>query len=120
MNTQTELHTATLPDGTQIQVKMSPMTDYYKAKRELEALKEKYPNHAERLFGDKDEDYEDYEDDKDYDIQDLLDGAYHKLWNIAQLTMLRGLRVSDYMILKRHAKASNLKWNGQDFVSIDA
>ena len=119
MNILDQTMTATSADGTEIQVRLCPMSHFYHAKRELEALKEKHPNHAERLFGDNDE-YEDYEDDKDYEIEELLDGAYHKLWNIAQLIMLRGVTVRDWRTLERYATAAKLKWNGQDFVCLEA
>jgi alkylhydroperoxidase/carboxymuconolactone decarboxylase family protein YurZ len=117
MNILDQTMTATSADGTEFQVQMSPMYHFYQAKEALEKLKEKYPNHAERLFGDKDEEYE---DDKDYEIEELLDGAYHKLWNIAQLIMLRGVTVMDWRILQRYATAAKLKWNGQDFVCLEA
>jgi hypothetical protein len=120
MNILDQTMTATSADGTEIQVRLCPMSHFYKAKEALEKLKENHPNHAERLFGDKDEEYEDYEDDKDYEIEELLDGAYHKLWNIAQLIMLRGVTVRDWRTLQRYATAAKLKWNGQDFVCLAA
>jgi hypothetical protein len=133
MNTQSKmLHTedeliqsslsaviATL-DKTNVQVKMSPMYEFYKARRELRTLTDKHPDITQRLFGDNEEDDEEDHTDEYYEIEEQLENAYHKLWDIAAMTMRKQLCFRDWACLKRHAKASDLKWDGRDFVSIYA
>lgn len=106
--------TITLKDGTTATV--GPMYHFYKAKRELDALKEKHPEVAERLFADKSEGDK---GDEYYDTEDLLQEAYHKLWDEAELALQKGVTVRDWQILNRHATASNLKWNGRSFVTVE-
>jgi len=110
--------TITLKDGTTANV--YTLYHYYQAKRELDALKEEYPEVAKRLFAEDKSDDEGDKGEEYYKAEDILEEAYHKLWNEAELAVIKGLTVKEFKILTRHATASNLKWNGQEFVSLDA
>ena len=109
--------TITLKDGTTANV--SPMYHFFQAKRELDALKEKHPEVAERLFAEDKSDDEGDKGDEYYETEDLLEEAYYELWWVAELALQKGVTVRDWQIIKRHATSYNLKWDGRSFVTVE-
>jgi len=111
------MNTITMKDGTTAHV--SPMYHFYKAKRELDALKEEHSEIAERLFAEDKSDDEGDKGEEYYKAEDLLEDAYHKLWYEAELAIQKGITVRDWVVLNKHATSYNLKWDGREFVTVE-
>lgn len=90
---------------------------YICAKRKFNELKAKYPEISKELFRNKDEDEDEDKADEVYEIEDMLENAYHELWDLAAITMKSGIRLIEAKVILQDAKEYDLTFNGQDFKS---